>query len=649
VIVRHYVLGTAGHIDHGKSALVKALTGTDPDRLPEEKSRGITIDLGFAEVSLTAGDGSPIHAGIVDVPGHEGFVRNMIAGVGSIDLALLVVAADDGWMPQTEEHLQILTYLGVERAVVAITKADLGGADEIARQARAKLEGTPFSAAPLIPVSTRTGAGLSDLRNALASQLSECKPNRDIGKPRLFVDRAFSLPGIGTVVTGTLSGGQLQKNDEIVVEPGDRRARIRSLQNHGCAIEIAEPGMRAAANLPGLTIDSSADGAQRGNVITNEAFGTSRTLDVLLERSARPLATNRPEPAIATGSSVYLHHGTSRIEAKLVLLESARLAAGQQAVAQLRLASPVLAFQGDRFVIRDASERRTLAGGIVLDPAAKRDAFRGAAQRELLTARAAAPNDVAVAIKTELARHGAAQSLTLLRKSRFAAAEIAASLEHLRQTGSVILVGELATDSQTWKSLIKRAVELVDQRHKISAEKAGIELDNLRAALNQPAMVFDALISELTNGDFIKTGNLLARRTHRAELPAHLIPAAERIRAKLSATPFDPPSRKELIREDGAQQALAFLITQDDIIDTGNDLLLSLKAFSEMKAAIATFISKNGPATVSQIRMALNTSRRVALPLLELLDRQGFTQRVGDHRQLGKGASDGIDQHGKIR
>ena len=280
-------MATAGHIDHGKSALVKALTGTDPDRLPEEKRRGITIDLGFAELSQTTKDGRQFSVGIVDVPGHEDFVRNMIAGVGSIDLALLVVAADDGWMPQTEEHLQILSYLGVSRAIVALTKSDLGRVEESTNEIRAQLAGTPFSAAPIVPVSTRTELGIPELKSALAAELSAMAAPKDFGKARLFVDRAFTLHGIGTVVTGTLSGGRLQTGKSVTVAPQNISSRIRSMQSHGESIEIATPGMRTAINLPDFKIGDSCSAIERGDVVTAEALSVSDTVDMLIQRSRR--------------------------------------------------------------------------------------------------------------------------------------------------------------------------------------------------------------------------------------------------------------------------------------------------------------------------------------------------------------------------
>src|SRR5438034_4721403 len=228
---KHFILATAGHVDHGKSALVKALTGTDPDRLPEEKARQITIDLGFAELNLIAPNGQTVHAGIIDVPSHEDFVRNMIAGVGSIDLALFVVAADDGWMRQTEEHLQILMYLGVKRAVVALAKSDLKKIDNVTDGIRNQMRETVFARSLIVPTSVRTGAGIENLKSAIASELAAMHPQRDFGKPRLFIDRVFTLRGIGTVVTGTLSGGSIRRNQDVVVEPRNISARVRSMQH----------------------------------------------------------------------------------------------------------------------------------------------------------------------------------------------------------------------------------------------------------------------------------------------------------------------------------------------------------------------------------------------------------------------------------
>ena len=634
MIVRHQVLATAGHIDHGKSALVKALTGTDPDRLPEEKSRGITIDLGFAELSLTAKDGSPIHAGIVDVPGHEGFVRNMIAGVGSIDLALLVVAADDGWMPQTEEHLQILIYLGVQRAIVAITKADLGNQGEAASDVQARLRDTPFDHSPIIPVSVRTGDGLEELRKALAEELSCCSPPSDAAKARLFVDRAFSLSGIGTVITGTLTGGVLRKNDDVIAEPGALRGHIRSLHNHGNAIEEARPGMRTAINVPEFSIGCSPRSISRGAFLTNQVFPVSRTLDVLLERSARVQEAAPAGRPLRNGLVVSLHHGTTRVAAKIHLLENTQLRLGESVIAQLRLAFPILAFRGDRFVIRDAAERNTLAGGVVLDPKGNRKSFRSEEQATLLRARAAAIDDVATLIKTELARYGPCAQAELLRRSRFSDAQIAVALEELRASGQVIIAGDIVADASHWKPLTRAATELIDEAHRSHPERSGIELERLRAALNRPDTIFEALVADLTRGDFVRKASLIARRSHKAALSSDAEDLANEILKALATKPFDPPPAKQIAPDRKAQETLNFLIRQRRVIEIAPDIVLLQTSFEKMKSVICQAISKNGPATVSELRQRLESSRRVVVPLLEKLDRDGFTRRKGDRRGL---------------
>ncbi len=362
---RHFIIATAGHVDHGKSALVKALTGTDPDRLPEEKKRQITIDLGFAALNVTAPNGDKIHAGIIDVPGHEDFVRNMIAGVGSIDLALFVVAADDGWMPQSEEHLQILNYLGVRRAVIALTKSDLGRIDIATNQIREQLTDTSFADAPIVPTSVRTGTGIEKLVNTLATQLARTEPQRDISKPRLFIDRVFTLRGIGTVVTGTLTGGSLRRGQQIVVYPTNVETRIRSIQSHGHELEIAQAGMRTAINLPDLRVDQ----IKRGDVVTLPGHGApSSTLIVRVQKLSRFNRDKTVAHPLKNGSSLYVHHGASRVAARIRLRENGSLEGGKDKIARLKLASPVFAFIGDRFVVRDSSERHTIAGGIVLDP-----------------------------------------------------------------------------------------------------------------------------------------------------------------------------------------------------------------------------------------------------------------------------------------
>jgi selenocysteine-specific elongation factor SelB len=636
MIEKHFILATAGHVDHGKSALVKALTGTDPDRLPEEKARQITIELGFAQLILHGPDEQRVHIGIVDVPGHEDFVRNMIAGVGSIDLVLLVVAADDGWMPQTEEHLQILTYLGVKRAVIALTKSDLGKIDNVSWQIRKQLRDTAFADSRIIPTSVRRGEGVEILKSALAAEFSAMQPQRDLGKPRLFVDRAFMLHGIGTVVTGTLTGGQLHRGQSVVVQPQNFEARIRSIQSHGSELESAQPGMRTAINLPDVAIGDAPGRIKRGDVISVVDLGRSNTsLIVLLEKSSRLGRKDVAARPVKNWASVYLHHGTSRLPAKINLLEDDALEPGKQTIAQVRLESPILAFLGDRFVLRDASEQRTTAGGIVLDPEGDRGKLRSATQRKLFAKRAGAPDDVDLCVSSEILVNGFVRKQTVLRKSHFSADEIGEGLQRLERRGEIVFHQEIAADAKAWQPLRLRAIGLIDDTHKRNPERAGLEVNELRTAFrDQSPDVFEALIVDLCATDFVRRGSGIARVSHRPVLPPNLQPLAMKIREALSAKPFDPPARKKIEVDRHAQEVVRFLIATGEVIDVGPDVVLLRKNFERMKSAIFDFISTNGPATVSELRQALESSRRTMVPFLERLDRQGVTRRVGDKRAL---------------
>jgi selenocysteine-specific elongation factor len=633
---QHFILATAGHVDHGKSALVKALTGIDPDRLPEEKARQITIELGFAQLILEGPKEQRFHIGIVDVPGHEDFVRNMIAGVGSIDLALFVVVADDGWMPQTEEHLQILTYLGVKQAVIALTKSDLGDVGKVEEEIRDQLRESAFARSPIIPTSARTGDGIENLKRALAAEFSTMQCQRDLGKPRLFIDRAFTLHGIGTVVAGTLSNGQLRLGQNVVVQPQNFEGRIRSIQSHGSELEAAQPGMRTAINLPDVAIGDSPGSIKRGDVVTVVDHGrASSTLIVLLEKSSRLGRKDVAARPLKNGTSVYLHHGTSRFRAKIGVLNGDALEPGKQTLATLKLESPIFAFLGDRFVLRDASEQHTIAGGIVLDPDGDRGKFRTAAQRKLFAARAGAPDDVDLCVRSEISVNGFMPRQAVLRKSHFSADEIGEALQRLQRHGEIDIHQEIAVDPQIWRNLGSRAVALIDDAHKKHPERAGLDLNGLRTALrDQPPDIFEALISDLCAGDFARKGSAIARISHRSVLPPNLQSVATKIRAVLSAKPFDPPARKEIEVDRDAPQTLRFLIESGEVIEVGSDVVLLRENFERMKHAVADFISENGPATVSELRQRLQSSRRIMVPFLERLDRQGVTRRLGDKRVL---------------
>jgi selenocysteine-specific elongation factor len=627
----HYIVATAGHVDHGKSALITALTGTDPDRLPEEKARGITIDLGFAHLELMSPVSStPIHVGLVDVPGHEDFVKNMVAGVGAIDLALLVVAADDRWMPQTEEHLQILTYAGVRRAVVALTKADLAS-DETATVStiRERLQGTAFADAPIVPTSVVTGRGLDELKSTIARELASAPPPRDIGKPRLAIDRVFTLAGAGTVVTGTLAGGTLRRGQSIEIQPGGHVARIRRIQSHGRDVETSGPGTRTALNL--ADVDTVA-GVHRGDVVTlRDLGGASDALDVMLEISPR---ASRP---IKEGVRVRVHYGSGNVPARVALAADTELSAGQRQIAQLRLESPAFLFAGDHLTLRDWSEQQTLAGAIVLDPDATRRGFRAADRLRWLQRLAESIDAPDRFVAAHLARATTLHRSQAFAQTRFSGLEIDGAIEQLVRDGTVIVTGDVLVATGSWSAALERAASLIDETHREHPERVGVSVTDLRNAITKEfplGEVFDALSASLCDRGFVRTGSSIQRASHRAQLPDPLRAAGETLRRALSAQPLEPPSRKELAPDAPSQRALKFLIESGEVIEIGSELVLSAAAVAQATAQVKAFVAKHGPATVSDLRQSLGSSRRVVVPLLEYLDRTFVTMRRGDKRAL---------------
>ncbi|MEY2489782.1 MAG: selenocysteine-specific elongation factor [Verrucomicrobiota bacterium] len=633
--LKRFILATAGHVDHGKSALVRALTGTDPDRLPEEKLRGITIELGFAQLELPTPD-ALLSVGIVDVPGHEDFIKNMVAGVGSIDLALLVVATDDGWMPQTEEHLQILIYLGVRRIIVALTKIDLVESEAAAAEkVRSQLRDTPFTDAAIVSTSITTGNGIEELKAQLAREFSALVPQRDLGKPRLAVDRAFTLRGIGTVVTGTLVGGTLRRGQAVVVQPKKIPAHIRAIQNHNREVEEIGPGARTALSLPDVAVarEKNNSGVWRGDVITLPEFGeASMMADVMLSRSSRLPPKTR---SIKHGAAVRMHHGSANFGACVFFQSAEELRAGETVIAQMRFEAPVFVFAGDRFVIRDGSEQSTLAGGVVLDPDASVRDFRSAAQREFLARRARAPQDAGVFAATEIARDRAVKRNVLLAKASFGAAEIAQSIK----SANVIERSELVIDAKWWKEVLRQAEATIDAEHAAHPNHAGLALSELRQVLARELPVpeiFDVLASELCRSGFVRTGETIARATHRPSLPPQLQSAAARIRTALAAKKFDPPSRAQLAPDATSQQVIHFLCDSGEVVELNAEVVLATEQFAKMREATVAFLRKNNSGSASELRELLGTSRRVIIPFLERLDREGVTRRIDDKRVLSK-------------
>jgi selenocysteine-specific elongation factor len=633
---RHYILATAGHVDHGKSALIKALTGTDPDRLPEEKARGLTIELGFACLELQDQQ-DRYRIGVVDVPGHEDFVKNMVAGVGSIDLALIVVAADDGWMPQTEEHLQILEYLGISRAVIALTKVDLMPESELAAdEARERLQGTCFEDSPMVETSVVRGVGLDDLRDSILGVLRDSPQPADIDKPRLPVDRVFTMQGAGTIVTGTLTGGRFDVGQSIVVQAGGNVSRIRRIQSHNDEVETAVPGTRTALNLPDVEAGISVN---RGDVISGKALGpATNTLDAALSVSQRLSldGSSRIRP-LKDETRVRFHYGSAAIPAKVHFISGGPLIPGNSALVQIRTESPVLVFAGDRFILRDWPERMTLAGGQVLDPAAERSRLRSSKRIDFLNPRANDGNDARAYLSTQLGRDGAVKEDTILLQSRFSASEIAHAEQALEKSGVLVRHPPWLIDKDGWRTAAKSAAAAVDGHHERHPQSSGIPLSKLRDQLSSllaDSALFALLLADLREVGFEQSQTVLRRAAHKAELPKYLESAAARIHDALTRQPLEPPSRKEIVTDAATAQVLQYLSETDQAISIGPELVMSIDGYQKAVDAVRVHIRNHGPATVSELRGAVGTTRRIMVPLLEHLDREGITIRSGEKRRL---------------
>ncbi len=610
-----YVIGTAGHVDHGKSLLVEALTGIDPDRLREEKARGMTIDLGFAWLTLPGGR----NVSIIDVPGHERFIKNMLAGAGGIDLALLVVAADDGVMPQTREHLAILDLLGVRRGVVALTKRDLVDADWLALVTADIVEllaGTALEGSPIVPCSSTTREGLDGLLAAIDGALDALPPRRDIGRPRLPIDRVFTIAGFGVVVTGTLIDGQLAVGDEIELMPGRLRGRVRGLQSHRDKVERASPGMRTAVNITGIDKDA----IRRGLVLG--APGTLRAADVV---DVRLTAVSGLPHAVRHNMKVTFHCYADEANAQVRLLEPGDLRPGETAWAQIRFETPVAVERGDRFVLRTPND--TIAGGVIADAAPKRHRRGDAAALaalELLLSGSARDMVAAALVRTPFSDAAAlGASLGLPRD------EIDAALSDLAASGEIVLAGEgdgaRAVPVTHVARMRSDAAALLDAYHREHPLRAGMPQEELRSRLGLESGALSAVAKLLP--DVRLTGATAALADFRPQpTPAQ----QEQIDAWVASLRASPGGADAAI--DPALQAYA--IDAGVVVDAGGGVLFERAAFDEMAAAVRAHIDGNGAITLAEARDLLGTSRKHAQALLEHLDRLRITRRVDDRRVL---------------
>jgi selenocysteine-specific elongation factor len=641
-----FTVGTAGHVDHGKSTLIEALTGIDPDRLREEKERGMTIDLGFAWLTLPSGR----EISIVDVPGHERFVKNMLAGVGGIDAALLVVAADEGIMPQTREHLAILNLLGINRGLVALTKKDLVDDEWLAlltEEIGDALKGTTLAGAAVIPVSALARDGLDTLKTRLDQLLEETPAKRDVGRPRLPVDRVFSLGGFGTVVTGTLLDGALTLGQELEVLPSGLKTRARGLQSHKSKVEIAVPGRRVAVNLGGLATEQ----LQRGDVVTVPgALRPTAALDVKLR-----LLPDAPKP-LANATSVSFHSGTAEAVGKVTLLEGDSLKPGAEGWAQVRLRAPIAVAKGDLFIIRQLSPAVTLGGGQIVDPApARRHRRRQPGVIAALDLLAQGTPEEIVLQTLEL-KEGptlapvAQDPPALLKASGLETTAAREALAALEANGQVIRLGSLVLTLTAWRRIETRVREQLTAYHRQSPLRPGMPREELKSRLQLPTKQFnDALARLTTEGTTAEAGAAVRLSSHEVTLTPHQMQLADALVGRLEQQPEAPPTLTELraaltngtsaAHGNGAaldDDLLAALSLHGRIVRVSEELAFGATAYNRMVAQITEHLTSHGKITVAEARDLFGTSRKYVLPLLEYLDQKRVTRRLGDERVLMK-------------
>ncbi len=619
-----FVFGTAGHVDHGKSALVKALTGIDPDRLPEEKEREMTIDLGFAWLFFPEGK----EVGIVDVPGHERFVRNMIAGVGGIDAVLFVVAADDGWMPQSEEHLQIVKLLDVKHGIVALTKTDLVKKDWLSlveEDVKQKLKGTFLENAPLVKTSVVDGTGIEELNFQIEDLVKKIQPKKDLGKPRLYIDRVFTMPGRGTVVTGTLTGGSLSLDQEVKVLPRNLFSRVRDLQTHKKKRERVDPGTRVALNLAGLEKKE----IKRGDVVTTPDFGkTTHMVDtkvVMISSSPYPLKHNL---------EILFILGTTELMGKAILLEENMLKPGEESLVQFRFKKPLVARVGDHFVLRLPSPPTTIGGGVILDIETKKHKRKDPQVLSHLERKASLR--LPEVLTAELEKSEFVLIKDLLKESNFSQKQIQAELKNLEDQGKVILKEGMAIYSKRFESLSETIVKKIKEQHTKYPFKSGLRISDLASTMKADEKILDLVVKSLiSHKKIVQKESYLSLLDYKPKLTPEQEKIASDILKEFESKPKAPPTKDEIAAFGKEyQEVFSFLVQQEIAVELSSGIIFLKKDFEKTRKKIEGFIKKNGPSTVSQIKEHLGITRKYAVPILEMLDQMDITRREGDKRVL---------------
>ena len=631
--MKSIVIGTAGHIDHGKTALVKALTGIDADRLEEEKRRGITIDLGFAHMELSTPSGEKLQLGFVDVPGHERFVKNMLAGAGGVDLVLLVIAADESIKPQTREHFEILQLLGVQRGITVLTKSDAVDADtldvvraEVAQYLRGTFLESPDSA--IVAVSSLTGAGLDELRVLIAAAADQIRSRDSSAHPRLPIDRVFTMKGFGSVVTGTLISGKVRRDEEMEVLPGGRRVRIRGIEVHGDTSDEAVAGQRTALNLAGASVGD----LSRGMTLTRSAtFSATRQVDVrlhLLKSGPRQLK-NR--------SRVHFHSNTMEAVVEVVLRDGPPVAPGSETFARLRFSEPVFLLPADRFIIRQLSPVVTIGGGAVLDgsPVPRMPDLTDF----LRSLRDGSPGDI---LEARIARRGARGILLpeLVSETGWPLESIDKTVAPALNERRIHQVGNRLVHAPAVLKLRESVVSSLLAFHKKNSLAWGIPREELRDQTKAVSEVFDSVLDFLSKAGKIETaGDLVRMAGHGVVLKDEEAESKNRIETAFSASGLKVPALNEVIAglkidRARAQKIVTIMLRDKTLVKISEDLVFHRSALNELRKLVAAAKAKSPRIDVGKFKEMTGVSRKYAIPLLEYLDRERVTRRVGDVREI---------------
>ncbi|PID84738.1 MAG: selenocysteine-specific translation elongation factor [Chloroflexi bacterium] len=619
-----YVIGTAGHVDHGKSTLVEALTGIDPDRLSEEKEREMTIDLGFAWLQL--GDGEEV--GIVDVPGHQDFIENMLAGVGGIDLALFVVAADEGVMPQTREHLAILDLLDVRGGIVALTKTDLiddpDWLELVTLDLHETFTGTILAEAPIMPVSAKTGEGVAELRELLWTHLSAAEPRLDLGKPRLPVDRVFSLSGFGTVVTGTLLDGRFRVGDPVELQPSGLKGRIRGLQTHKTKLDVTLPGSRVAINISGVDKND----IHRGHIVAAPGvIGNT----ILLDASYRHLAD--ASGPLKHNMEVKLYVGAAEVVARTRILGAQQINPGKSGWLQLALSAPVATARRDHFILRRPSPGETLGGGLVLDPhpGRRHRRFRPEIISRLETLAQGTPADL---LLQTLRRLEPTSKQNLIQQANLDEQTAVSLLTQLENEQEIKCVGKQVISQAGWQNLTDKLGKTLQTYHQHHPLRLGIPKEELRSRLQLSPAIFNPLVTAaIENHLTVEEGTLLRQPDHQIHFSEAQETAVSHLLRHMSTAGITSPSVKTCKKAVGDHVYFALLDLRK-LIQINNDVVYATSEYEKFTKLIIQYLQQHGEIDAAQTRDLLKTSRKYAIALLEHLDDIKMTKRIDDKRIL---------------